>query len=184
MIVEELARGWTTVAGVVTAHATAAWTVARSGTSEQRQMLLPAMTRGEILGAAALGEGVTARRDRTDCVLAGTTGLVDNAPRAQLFVTLGRADDGRRALVLLTRGTPGLALGTPEPTLGSRGLDPARLWLDGARVPGAAVLEREDGGEAAVAAALGMARLGLAAPGGGPAQAASAAAVPSSPAPP
>ncbi len=177
MIVEELARGWTTVAGVVTAHATAAWTVARSGTSEQRQTLLPAMTRGEILGAAALGEGVTVRRDRTDFVLAGTTGLVDNAPRAQLFVTLGRADDGRRALVLLTRGTPSLALGTPEPTLGSRGLDPARLWLDGARVPGAAVLESEDGGEAAVAAALGMARLGLAATAVGLAQAAFEAAL-------
>jgi alkylation response protein AidB-like acyl-CoA dehydrogenase len=177
MIIEELARGWTTVAGIVTAHATAAWTVAGWGTSEQRQRLLPAMTRGEILGAAALAEGVTARRDRTDCVLAGATGLVDNAPRAQLFVALGRIDDGRRVLVLLPRGTPGLALGTPEPTLGSRGLDPARLWLDGARVAAAAVLEGEDGGEAPVAAALGVARLGLAATAVGLAQAAFEAAL-------
>src|SRR6059036_4033920 len=72
VIVEEIARGSATVAGVVAAHLTAAWTFARFGDDAQRS-LLARMTRAETVASVALAGDVTARRERMECVLTGTT---------------------------------------------------------------------------------------------------------------
>ncbi|MBI4592872.1 MAG: acyl-CoA dehydrogenase family protein [Candidatus Rokubacteria bacterium] len=171
MLVEELARGGSAIAGVVAAHVEAGWALARLGAAEQRA-LLPSMTRGQIVATAALGPGVTARRERADCVLDGALALVPNAARAQLFVVAARAADDHRLLVVLRRDAPGLRVATPAPTLGPPALGAADLTLEGARVPMAALLEGDD-----VEAAEALARVGLAATAVGVAQAAFEAAL-------
>ncbi len=173
MTVEELARGWTALAGLVGAHAAAASIL---GTHSQRTVAerwLPRMTRGEALGAVALEGAVTATSAGDEVLLHGATALVDNAPGADIHVVSARRDDGE-VLVLVERGRLGVGVGDAEPMLGGRGLGQARLRLDGARVPRSAVLA---GGGDAVARTAALARLGLAATAVGLAQAAFEAAL-------
>jgi alkylation response protein AidB-like acyl-CoA dehydrogenase len=133
MLVEELARGWTTVAGAVAGHLVVTWTLARFGTPQAREAALPALVRGERLATAVLGRPVEARRDGEGWTLAGTSALADNAPRAGLFLLPATDAEGRPLLALVERGAPELVIGDPEPMLGARGLDACRLVVDGVR---------------------------------------------------
>ncbi|OLB96587.1 MAG: hypothetical protein AUH30_12350 [Candidatus Rokubacteria bacterium 13_1_40CM_68_15] len=170
MIVEEIARGSATVAGVVAAHLTAAWVFARFGDDAQRAMLAR-MTRAETVASTAMAGDVSGRRERTECVLTGTTTLADNAARADVFVVRAITDAGH-VVVAVPRRAPGLGVGQPEDTLGARGADAAVLHLDGVRLPLTSVLGAGDGREGVAATESGaLARLWLAASAVGIAQA-------------
>ena len=167
MLLEELARGWTTVGAAVAGHLTCAWALDRFAPAAERERRLPALTRGERLGATVLGGEVHAREPGA-WALNGRTTLADNATRADLFLLRIVGEDGAAALALVERGTRGLTVGTPEAPLGARGLDPAVLVLDNAHP--ALVLEGAD-------AALAVAATGAAAVAVGLAQAAFEAAL-------
>jgi len=169
MLLEELARGWTTLVGILSGHLTVAHLVSHSGTAEQRKRLLPAMARGDLLGSAAPAGAVTARRVGRDWMLNGTASPVDNASHGGLFAILARTDRGRPACFLVERGAKGLTPSTPLETLGCRGLDTCELHLKGARVPETALVSETD--------LLPIARLGIAATAVGLAQAAFEAAL-------
>jgi len=171
MLLEELARGWTTVAGIVATHLVASDALERFATGEIRRRL-PAMTRGELWGASALSAGISATRDGDGWILAGRTGLVDNAGRAGLFVVAARDGEGPALAVVIPRSSEGLSVDSAPPTLGARGLGAGQLVLDGVRVEPSAVL-----GQQAAARMGAVARLGLAATAVGLAQAALEAAL-------
>lgn len=181
MLVEELARGWTALAAVVATHATATWAIARHGGRALGERWLPRMTRGEVLGTAALGGGVNARAESGQLVLDGRIALVDAAPRAGLYVVRAHVGGGRDTLVVVPRDTPGVSAGAAQATLGARGLEPAPLAFDGARLDSNTALEARtasaDRADDAVIPAAGLARLGLAATAVGLAQAAFEAAL-------
>src|SRR5262245_53130261 len=122
MLLEELARGWITVAMAVAGHFVCTWALDRFAPSSVRGARLPALTRGEVVGTAVLGGAVMLQR-APDWPLAGTTALADNAPRAALFVVAATDEASRRRLALVERNAPGLGIGEPEATLGGRGLD-------------------------------------------------------------
>jgi alkylation response protein AidB-like acyl-CoA dehydrogenase len=145
MVVEELARGWTALTGIVTAHLTAAHTVARFGTADQRARLLPALTRYELLTSLVLHGDVSARRDHGHWVLGGRVARVENAPAARSFLILARLDARRRSFFLVNRGTAGLSVGAPVPTLGAHGLPVTPVSFDGARVPPAFLIGGVEG---------------------------------------
>src|SRR5437870_5511296 len=71
MIVEELARGSATLAAILVAHLTATHAIARFGTAEQRERLIPAMARGEIVGTVAFTDGIRATRTSDGWILDG-----------------------------------------------------------------------------------------------------------------
>jgi len=148
MLLEELARGWITVAAAVAGHLVGTWALDRFAPPSVRQARLPALTRGETLATAVLGGAVMLRR-APDWTLTGATALADNAPRAALFLVAATDESGRRRLALIERGAPGLRIGEPEAPLGGRGLDPCTLGLDGVRP--ALVLESDDAADATVA---------------------------------
>ncbi|MFV2179694.1 acyl-CoA dehydrogenase family protein, partial [Actinomadura sp. LOL_011] len=56
LVVEELARGWMSVSGVINTHFIVAWMIDRHGTPEQRAHYLPKMATGEIRGAFSMSE--------------------------------------------------------------------------------------------------------------------------------
>ncbi|MEK7363030.1 MAG: acyl-CoA dehydrogenase family protein, partial [candidate division NC10 bacterium] len=56
MVIEELCRGWMSLAGVINSHTMAALIVLNDGTDEQRQRLLPRFARGEARGGLCLTE--------------------------------------------------------------------------------------------------------------------------------
>jgi alkylation response protein AidB-like acyl-CoA dehydrogenase len=128
MMLEELARGWTTVASTVAGHLVAAWALDRW--LPTAAATLPALTRAERLATTVLGGDVSARDEDGAVVLDGTTALADNAARAGVFLVQARDAHGPR-LAVVERGARGLRVGAPEATLGGRGLDPAPLVLDG-----------------------------------------------------
>jgi alkylation response protein AidB-like acyl-CoA dehydrogenase len=133
MLVEELARGSATLAGVVAAHLVATAALARWGPPGMRKAWLPRLAQGERLASAALGRPLAARFHGGAWTLDGTTARADNAPRADLWVLTAADGAGQPLVALVGRETGGLVVEAPERTLGARGLDPCALRLDGVR---------------------------------------------------
>ncbi len=177
MIVEELARGSATLAAIVVAHLTATHAISRSGSAEQRERLLPPMTRGEILGTVAFAAGIRATRAGEDWILDGETPPVDHAAHATALLIPAASADGA-AWFVVSPEAPGFRAEAPVATLGLRGLEACRLHFEGCRVPSRNLLGGVVGrGDAQLAATLSLARLGVAAIGVGLAQAAFEAAL-------
>ena len=172
MVVEELARGWSTVAGLVAAQATAAHLIERFGAPRAREHVVAAMTRGERGGAVALGDAVNARRHGDGWALGGLAAFVDNAERGAVFLVLARDPDGDTGCFLVERDAHRLGLSAPHTTLGARGLGACDLVFDGVLVDESARLA-----DRATQAAGALIRLALAATAVGLAQAAFEAAL-------
>src|SRR5829696_5600770 len=56
LCVEEIARGWMSVSGVINTHFILAYMLIRHGTEEQKQKYLPRMATGEVRGAFSMSE--------------------------------------------------------------------------------------------------------------------------------
>jgi len=173
IIVEEIARGSATLAAIVVAQLTATHAIGRAGTAEQRERLLPPMTRGEILGAVAFAGGIRATRAGEDWILEGETAPVDHAAHALVVAVEAASPDGA-VWLLVGPATPGVRVDPPVATLGLRGLDACRIHFDGCRIPSRDLLGGVVGRSREI---LAPARLGVAATGVGLAQAAFEAAL-------
>src|SRR5689334_23864060 len=56
LVVEELARGWMSISGIVNTHFIVAYLVSQHGTAEQKSRLLPRLATGEMRGAFSMSE--------------------------------------------------------------------------------------------------------------------------------
>ena len=56
LCVEEIARGWMSVSGVINTHFIVAYMLMQHGTEEQKQKYLPRMATGEVRGAFSMSE--------------------------------------------------------------------------------------------------------------------------------
>src|SRR3982751_5466830 len=56
LVVEEIARGWMSVSGVINTHFIVAYMINQYGTEEQKQRFLPRMATGEVRGAFSMSE--------------------------------------------------------------------------------------------------------------------------------
>ena len=56
LVVEEIARGWMSVSGIINTHFIVAHMIARHGTAEQKDYFLPKMAAGEVRGAFSMSE--------------------------------------------------------------------------------------------------------------------------------
>lgn len=56
LVVEEIARGWMSVSGVINTHFIVAYLLMHHGTDEQKQKYLPKMATGEVRGAFSMSE--------------------------------------------------------------------------------------------------------------------------------
>jgi alkylation response protein AidB-like acyl-CoA dehydrogenase len=56
LVVEEIARGWMSVSGIVNTHFIVAYLLMQHGTEEQRRHYLPRMATGEVRGAFSMSE--------------------------------------------------------------------------------------------------------------------------------
>jgi alkylation response protein AidB-like acyl-CoA dehydrogenase len=84
LAVEEIARGWMSVSGIINTHFIVAWMLLQHGTEEQKQRYLPRMATGEVRGAFSMsepgcGSDVAAIRTRAVAVAGDPE---DGAPRA------------------------------------------------------------------------------------------------------
>src|SRR3954451_7838435 len=56
LVVEEIARGWMSVSGVINTHFIVAYMLIQHGTQEQKESFLPRMATGEVRGAFSMSE--------------------------------------------------------------------------------------------------------------------------------
>ena len=56
LVVEEIARGWMSISGVINTHFIVAYMLLQHGTDEQKEKYLPRMATGEVRGAFSMSE--------------------------------------------------------------------------------------------------------------------------------
>jgi len=158
-----------------------------AGDAAQQRRYLPAMARGEVLGAWALSEAQAgsdptslrtwAERDGDGWCLHGNKAFVTQGTVAGLYIVIARTapQKGRAGLsaFLVEAGTPGVTAGNPLDKVGCRSSDTSSLLLRDVHLPATAllgacdqalsdILQLLDLGRVAIAAmALGLARAAL-----------------------
>jgi alkylation response protein AidB-like acyl-CoA dehydrogenase len=167
LVVEEIARGWMSISGVINTHFIVAYLIGKYGTEDQRAGFLPKMATGEIRAAFSMSEPdlgsdvaairTAARREGDGYVISGQKMWVTNGGSANLVALLARTDEGaerphRNLTTFLIEkdsgfGTtrPGLTVPGKIHKMGYRGVDTTELILDECRVPGDQVLGGKPG---------------------------------------
>ncbi|MBI1848203.1 MAG: acyl-CoA dehydrogenase family protein [Candidatus Rokubacteria bacterium] len=188
-VIEELCRGWMSLAGVINSHTMAALIVLHHGTDEQRARFLPRLAAGECRGGLCLTEPhagsdaqairTVARRRGDEYVIDGTKMFVTNGREGNTFallaVTEPSASPRHRGMscFVVEKGHPGLRVAQNIAKLGYKGVDTAELVFDGFAVPAANLVGGVEGrGFKHVMSGLETGRINIAARAVGVAQAA------------
>jgi alkylation response protein AidB-like acyl-CoA dehydrogenase len=154
LCVEELARGWMSVSGVINTHFIVAYMIRQHGTDEQKQRLLPRMATGEVRGAFSMSEpelGSDVAAIRTKGVRNADGGYTINGQK--MWLTNGGSSTVVAALVKTDEGAdkrhrnltafliekpagfgevlPGLVIPGKIDKLGYKGIDTTELIFDG-----------------------------------------------------
>jgi alkylation response protein AidB-like acyl-CoA dehydrogenase len=163
LCVEELARGWMSVSGVINTHFIVAYMIRQHGTDEQKQRFLPRMATGEVRGAFSmsepeLGSDVAAIRTRGvrdadgGYTINGQKMWLTNGGSSTLVAALVKTDEGadkphRNLTAFLIEKPagfgevlPGLVIPGKIDKLGYKGIDTTELIFDGYRADDADVL--------------------------------------------
>jgi alkylation response protein AidB-like acyl-CoA dehydrogenase len=156
LCVEELARGWMSVSGVINTHFIVAYMIRQHGTDEQKARFLPRMATGEVRGAFSmsepeLGSDVAAIRTKAvrnadgDYAITGAKMWVTNGGSSTLVAALVKTDEGadkphRNLTAFLVEKPagfgevlPGLTIPGKIDKLGYKGVDTTELIFDGYR---------------------------------------------------
>ncbi|MBA2308915.1 MAG: acyl-CoA dehydrogenase family protein [Pseudonocardiales bacterium] len=167
LVVEQIARGWMSVSGVINTHFIVAHMITQHGTEAQKLHYLPKMAEGEIRGAFSmsepeLGSDVAAIRTRAtkdgdEYVINGQKMWVTNGGTSNLVAVLVKSDEGAEKphqnltcfLVDKPEGlgpvAPGLAVPGPIEKMGYKGVDSTELVFDGYRIGADQVLGGQPG---------------------------------------
>src|SRR5208282_4649822 len=104
LVVEQVARGWMSVSGIINTHFIVAYMIAQHGTAEQQRRLLPKMATGEIRGAFSMSEPecgsdvsaikTRARPEADEFVVDGQKLWLTNGARAGVVATLVKDELG------------------------------------------------------------------------------------------
>jgi alkylation response protein AidB-like acyl-CoA dehydrogenase len=180
-VLEELSRADAGVGVTVAVHTSAATLpIVTWGTDVQRSELVPALARGERIGAFALTEpesgsdaaALRARAERDDggWRLTGRKQWITNASHAGTFLVFARSEAGISCFAV-DGGSPGLEVGPEAEKLGLNSSSTADLVLDGVPVPAGRLLGEDGKGFRIAMATLDGGRIGIAAQAVGIAQA-------------
>jgi alkylation response protein AidB-like acyl-CoA dehydrogenase len=109
LVVEQIARGWMSVSGVINTHFIVAYLLMQHGTADQKSRLLPKMATGEVRGAFSMSEpdvgsdvaGIKTRAtpDGDGFRLSGQKMWLTNGAKSRVVATLVKDD--------VTPGEPG-----------------------------------------------------------------------------
>jgi alkylation response protein AidB-like acyl-CoA dehydrogenase len=167
LVVEEIARGWMSVSGVINTHFIVAYMLMQHGTEEQKQKYLPRMATGEVRGSFSMSEpglGSDVSAIKTKAVRTGDgyeiTGQkmwLTNGGSSNLVALLVKTDEGadsvyRNMTTFLVEKEPGFgetAQGVTVPgkidKMGYKGVDTTELILERHAISADQVLGGEPG---------------------------------------
>ena len=164
LVVEQIARGWMSVSGIVNTHFIVAYMISQHGTAEQKEYFLPKMAAGDVRGAFSMSEpglgsdvsaiATKAVPDGADYVINGQKMWLTNGGTANLVAVLCKTDEGQDAphknmttfLIEKEPGfgpnpaVPGLTVPGKIEKMGYKGVDTTELILHDVRVPASRVL--------------------------------------------
>ncbi|MDQ6934229.1 MAG: acyl-CoA dehydrogenase family protein [Actinomycetota bacterium] len=172
LAVEEIARGWMSVSGIINTHFIVAYMLLQHGTDEQKQKYLPKMATGEVRGAFSMsepgcGSDVSAIKtkavkadDGEGYVIDGQKMWLTNGGSANLVAVLVRTDEGAEEdasvykkmstfLVEKPSGFGETAQGVTIPgkleKMGYKGVDTTEMIFERHRIGGDQILGGEPG---------------------------------------
>ncbi|MDQ6525626.1 acyl-CoA dehydrogenase family protein [Nocardioides sp. LHD-245] len=168
LVVEEIARGWMSVSGVINTHFIVAYLLMQHGTEEQKQKYLPRMATGEVRGAFSmsepgLGSDVSAvstkatKQDDGSYSITGQKMWLTNGASSTLVALLVKTDEGAESvyknmttfLVEKEAGFGETAQGVTVPgkidKMGYKGVETTELILEGHQIGADQILGGEPG---------------------------------------
>jgi alkylation response protein AidB-like acyl-CoA dehydrogenase len=167
LCVEEIARGWMSVSGVINTHFIVAYMLMQHGTEEQKQKYLPRMATGEVRGAFSMSEpafgsdvsaiSTKAVRDGDDYVINGQKMWLTNGGSSTLIAVLTKTDEGAESVyknmtTFLVEKEPGFgetAQGVTVPgkldKMGYKGVDTTEMVFEGHRISADQILGEKPG---------------------------------------
>jgi alkylation response protein AidB-like acyl-CoA dehydrogenase len=162
LVVEQIARGWMSVSGVINTHFIVAHMLKQHGTPEQKQKYLPRMATGEVRGSFSmsepeLGSDVAAIRTRavrgdSGYTINGQKMWLTNGGTSNLTAVLVKTDEGAEKahqnltafLVEKPEGygevLPGLTIPGKIDKMGYKGVDTTEMVFDGFEIAADQVL--------------------------------------------
>ncbi len=173
LAVEEIARGWMSVSGVINTHFIVAHLLMKHGTEEQKRKYLPRMATGEIRGAFSMSEpglGSDVAAIKTKAVkddgpeggyaITGQKMWLTNGGSSNLVAVLVRTDEDtdeetsvyKKMTTFLVEKEPGFgetAQGVTVPgkieKMGYKGIDTTEMVFEGHRISADQILGGEPG---------------------------------------
>jgi alkylation response protein AidB-like acyl-CoA dehydrogenase len=172
LCVEEIARGWMSVSGVINTHFIVAYMLMKHGTEEQKRKYLPRMATGEVRGAfsmsePSLGSDVAAIKTKAtktqldDGVdgyeITGQKMWLTNGGTSTLVAVLVKTDEGNESVyknmtTFLVEKEPGCgetAQGVTVPgkidKMGYKGIDTTEMVFEGHKISAEQILGGEPG---------------------------------------
>ncbi|GLY52455.1 acyl-CoA dehydrogenase family protein [Lentzea sp. NBRC 102530] len=162
LVVEQIARGWMSVSGVINTHFIVAHMLKQHGTPEQKEKYLPRMAAGEVRGSFSmsepeLGSDVAAIRTRavrgeSGYTINGQKMWLTNGGTSNLTAVLVKTDEGAEKphqnlttfLVEKPEGygevLPGLTIPGKIDKMGYKGVDTTEMVFDGFEIAADQVL--------------------------------------------
>ena len=167
LVVEQIARGWMSISGVINTHFIVAYLVMQHGSDEQKQRLLPKMATGEVRGAFSMSEpdvGSDVAGIKTKATPDGDSAFrldgqkmwLTNGAQSRVVATLVKDDlsQGDAASTVYKNMTtflvekesgfgetrPGLTIPGKLEKMGYKGVETTEMILDNVAVSGADVL--------------------------------------------
>ncbi|MEV4643350.1 acyl-CoA dehydrogenase family protein [Saccharopolyspora sp. NPDC049357] len=167
LCVEEIARGWMSVSGVINTHFIVAHMLMKHGTEEQKRRYLPRMAAGELRGAFSMSEPglgsdvsavkTKATRSGAGYEITGQKMWLTNGGSSSLVAVLCKTDEGaesvyRNMTTFLVEKEPGfgeVAQGITVPgkidKMGYKGIDTTEMVFEGHQISAEQVLGGEPG---------------------------------------
>src|SRR4051794_11683425 len=167
LVVEEIARGWMSVSGIINTHFIVAYLLSQHGTDEQKKSLLPRMAAGDVRGSFSMSEPGTgsdvaaiktkATKDGDDYVINGQKMWLTNGGTSSLLALLVKTDEGadsvyRNMTTFLVEKEPGfgeVGQGITIPgkidKMGYKGVDTTEAVFEDHRISADQVLGGEPG---------------------------------------
>ena len=167
LAVEEIARGWMSVSGIINTHFIVAYMLMQHGTEEQKQHYLPRMATGEVRGAFSMSEpgcgsdvsAIKTKAVKNDdgYVIDGQKMWLTNGGTSTLVAVLVKTDEGASSVYknmttfLIEKPAgfgevmPGLTVPGKIEKMGYKGVDTTELIFEGVQVGADAILGGEPG---------------------------------------
>jgi alkylation response protein AidB-like acyl-CoA dehydrogenase len=172
LAVEEIARGWMSVSGVINTHFIVAYMLMQHGTEEQKKKYLPRMATGEVRGSFSMSEpglGSDVAAIKTKAVatqldgggdgfaITGQKMWLTNGGSSTLVATLVKTDEGNDSVYknmttfLIEKETgfgetaPGVTIPGKIDKMGYKGVDTTEMILEGHETTADQILGGEPG---------------------------------------